>query len=168
MKYFIDCGGHHGEGLKSFIEMYNIDETWKIYSFEPNKDSFEVLKEFKYNNCNIEFINAGVWISNSKLTFNVETTSALYGSKEDGAGSTFVKLDNWNIKHPGNMCAGDYLNSYEVDVVNFSEFIRSLVDVDFLLVKLDVEGSEYDILRNIITDNSISLINDQAICGLFL
>ena len=43
MKYFIDCGGHHGEGLKSFIEMYNIDKTWEIYSFEPNKDSFEIF-----------------------------------------------------------------------------------------------------------------------------
>lgn len=160
MKYFIDCGGHHGEGLKSFIEMYNIDKTWEIYSFEPNKDSFEILKEFKYNNCNIEFINAGIWKEDSKLTFNVETTSATYGSKEDGAGSTFVNLENWNIKHPGNMEAGDYLTSYEVDVINFTNFIKSLNDVEFLLVKMDVEGSEYDILRNMISDNSILTIND--------
>jgi FkbM family methyltransferase len=160
MKYFIDCGGHHGEGLKSFIEMYNIDETWKVFSFEPNKDSFDILKDFKYNRCNIEFINAGIWISNSKLTFNVETTSPSYGSKEDGAGSTFVDLKNWNVKHTGNMGVGDYISSYEVDVINFSDFLKSLKDVEFLLVKMDVEGSEYDILRNIINDDSISVIND--------
>jgi FkbM family methyltransferase len=160
MKYFIDCGGHHGEGLKSFIEMYNIDETWKVFSFEPNKDSFDILKDFKYNRCNIEFINVGIWISNSKLTFNVETTSPSYGSKEDGAGSTFVDLKNWNVKHPGNMGVGDYISSYEVDVINFSDFLKSLKDVEFLLVKMDVEGSEYDILRNIINDDSISVIND--------
>jgi FkbM family methyltransferase len=160
MNYFIDCGGHHGEGLKIFIDMYNIDEKWKIYTFEPNKESFNILKDFKYKNCNIEFINAGIWKEDSKLTFNVETTSPGYGSKEDGAGSTFVKLENWNIKHSGNMGAGDYLTSYEVDVINFSNFIRNLNDVEFLLVKMDVEGVEYDIIRNMIIDDSILNIND--------
>ena len=36
-KIFLDCGTHYGEGLNSFINHYNIDNTWDVYSFEPNK-----------------------------------------------------------------------------------------------------------------------------------
>ena len=31
MKYFIDCGTHHGEGLMHFVDQYNIDSTWTIH-----------------------------------------------------------------------------------------------------------------------------------------
>lgn len=160
MKYYIDLGGHFGEGLRSFIDMYNIDETWKIISFEPNIESFNILKVFNYKNCNIEFINKGVWVENKTLKFRPEKTSISYGSRNDGAGSTFIDGDDWNIKNNNNIGGGDFLDEYNIEVIDFNEFLLNLKEVDFLLVKMDIEGSEYEILRRIIKTNSISIIND--------
>lgn len=159
MKYYIDCGGHFGEGLKSFIDMYKIDETWTIVSFEPNIESFEKLKKFNYNDCKIKFINKGVWIENKKMLFRPEKTTKSYGGRNDGSGSTFISNDDWNIKTADNKGAGDFLDSYEVDVIDFDYFLKSLEDVEFLLVKMDIEGSEYSILRKLIETGTISLID---------
>lgn len=160
MKYYIDCGGHFGEGLKSFIDMYNIDESWTIMSFEPNIEAFNILKEFKYKNCNIQFINKGIWIENKKMKFRPEKTSISYGGKNDGAGSTFIEENDWNIKNNNNIGGGEFLEEYEVEVIDFDELLLSLKNVEFLLVKMDIEGSEYTILRKIIETKSIQIIND--------
>jgi FkbM family methyltransferase len=163
MKYFIDCGAHHGEGLKHFIDMYNVDDTWSVYSFEPNLESFAVLKDVKYKNCNINFVNKGVWTEDTVLEFHPETTSESYGSRPDGAGSTFVSLNDWNIKNNGNWGAGDFLNSYKIEVIDLCNFLNSLKDVEFLLIKMDIEGSEYPLLRKMLNDPSINLVNDMYV-----
>lgn len=43
MKYYLDCGGHHGGGLEEFIQKYSMDDTRTIYFFEPNRDLFNIL-----------------------------------------------------------------------------------------------------------------------------
>lgn len=160
MKYFIDCGGHHGERLKYFIDMCKIGPDWKIYSFEPNKESFSILKNVKYNNCDINPINSGIWVSDGELEFNPETTHPKYGGNNDGEGSTFMPLDNWHIKSESNPGAGDFIESYKVAVTDLSRFIEELEDRDYLLVKMDIEGSEYQVLRHLISSGTISKIND--------
>lgn len=160
MKYFIDCGGHHGERLKHFIDLYNIDPTWKIYTFEPNIESFEILKKVEYKGCDINAINSGIWIENSKLTFRPETTQPKYGGRNDGEGSTFMKADNWKIKSINNPGAGDFLQSYEIAVVDLSDFIKNLEDKEYLLIKMDIEGSEYNVLRRLIETEVINDIDD--------
>lgn len=160
MKYFIDCGTHHGEGLMHFVDQYNIDSTWTIHTFEPNKASFEFLKSFEYKNCNIVKHNVGIWTEDTTLTFRPETTHPVNGRTADGAGSTFISENNWNIKTPGNWGAGDYLETYEVPVIDLSKFLKELKDPEFILLKVDIEGSEYSVLRKLINDNSIKLVND--------
>lgn len=162
MKYYIDCGGHFGEGMKNFIDMYSIDENWKIITFEPNIESFEILKNFKYKNCNIEFNNRGVWIKNEKMKFRPEKTSISYGQNVDGAASTFIKESDWFIKNPNNTGAGDFLleNEYDIEVIDFESLLKELVDVEFLLVKMDIEGCEYEILRKLIQTETIKIIDD--------
>ena len=34
-KVFIDCGANHGQGLRQFMSMFNMDSTWDIHSYEP-------------------------------------------------------------------------------------------------------------------------------------
>jgi FkbM family methyltransferase len=160
MKYFLDFGGHHGEGMMHFIDEYKIDKDWVIYTFEPNKLTFDVLKNIKYKDCNITPINKGIWVKDTVLTFKPETTSESYGGNEDGAGSTFIDLNDWNIKNNGNYGAGTFDKTYDVEVVDVSNLIRGLIDVEFLLVKMDIEGSEYAVLRKMIDDDTISIVND--------
>jgi FkbM family methyltransferase len=160
MKYFLDLGGHHGEGMMHFIDEYKIDKDWIIYSFEPNKLSFDVLKDIKYKDCNIIPINKGIWVKDTVLKFRPETTSESYGKNDDGAGSTFIGLNDWNINNDNNSGAGTFNKTYDIEVIDISSFIRELSDVEFLLIKMDIEGSEYSVLRKMIDDDTISVVND--------
>ena len=160
MKYFIDCGGHHGERLKHFIDLYKIDSSWKIYSFEPNRESFNILKSVQYNNCDINPVNSGIWTFDGELKFNPETTNQKYGGNNDGEGSTFMPIENWHIKSESNTGAGDFLDSYIIGVTDLSRFINDLEDKEYLLVKMDIEGSEYPVLRHLIKNAAISKIDD--------
>jgi FkbM family methyltransferase len=157
--YFLDCGSHFGEGLNHFMQHYKMDETWEIYSFEPNKDSYFILSNKKFN-INVKFFNKGVHTENCILKFRPETTSVSYGQRPDGAGSTFLSKDDWDItiNNPG---AGTFKNDeYEIECIDLDEFIKNLKDINFLVVKLDVEGSEYAILRKLIETGNIKKIND--------
>jgi hydrogenase maturation factor HypE len=50
--------------------------------------------------------------------------------------------------------------TYDIEVIDISSFIRELSDVEFLLIKMDIEGSEYSVLRKMIDDDTISVVND--------
>lgn len=161
MKYFIDCGGHHGERLKHFIDLHKIDPSWKIYSFEPNRESFNILKNVEHKGCNINPINSGIWIFDGELKFNPEKTNPDYfEGNQDGEGSTFMDLENWRIKSSSNPGAGDFIDSYVIGVTDLSKFIEKLEDREYLLVKMDIEGSEYPVLRHLIKEGTISKIDD--------
>ena len=147
-------------GLCISLNQYYIDSTWTIHTFEPNKASFEFLNSFEYKNCNIVKHNVGIWTEDTTLTFRPETTHPVNGRTADGAGSTFISENNWNIKTPGNWGAGDYLETYEVPVIDLSKFLKELKEPEFILLKVDIEGSEYPVLRKLINDNSIKLVND--------
>ena len=44
--------------------------------------------------------------------------------------------------------------------INFSEFLKQFNDDDYVILKLDVEGSEYDILDQLIETKLITKINE--------
>jgi FkbM family methyltransferase len=140
--------------------LHKIDSSWKIYSFEPNRESFNVLKNVEYKDCNINSINSGIWTFDGELEFNPEKTNPKYGGNQDGEGSTFMTLENWRIKIPSNPGAGDFIDSYIVDVTDLSKFIENLEDREYLLIKMDIEGSEYPVLRHLIKEGTISKIDD--------
>lgn len=151
MKYYLDCGGHHGGGLEEFIEKYNMDNTWSIYSFEPNKDSFKILCNKNYKTSTINFINKAVWTENSMMLFRPEKTN----QSHDGAGSTLLPSDKWKL----NSNSLGFGSSYIVETIDLISFINNLKDIEFLVVKLDIEGAEYDICKKLIKENNIK-IND--------
>lgn len=159
INYFLDCGSHFGEGLECFIEKYNMNEKWKVFSFEPNKKSFQILSNKKFK-VNVEFLNKGVSDNNNLIKFRPETTSESYGGNSDGAGSTFISEDDWNIKTSGNPGAGSYNEFYDVECIDLDEFINSLPNIQKLIVKLDVEGCEYKILRKLLQTGTIKKINE--------
>lgn len=162
MKYFLDCGSHHGEGLLTLIEKYNIDKDWTIFCFEPNTESFNRLINNNLD-LNITYLNKCVTDKNGFTLFHAETTTESYGGNDDVVASTCIDINDWNPKNNNNHGAGEFHNSYQVETVDFSEFINSLNDIEFLLVKLDIEGSEYNVLRHLINTDTIKKINDMYV-----
>jgi FkbM family methyltransferase len=141
-KIFLDCGTHYGEGLSNFINVYNIDPTWEVYSFEPNKHLWE--QHFTNNtNPNIQYINKAVYIHDNTITFNIAypntDASSIYG------------------KHIGD----NLYQSVEVQCVDLSKFILdNFSKDDFIAIKMDIEGAEYEVLRKMIIEGSLNYVND--------
>jgi len=108
----------------------------KIYGFEPNKNIFDKVKNIYPEKDKVEIFNLAVSDSNQTVTFH-EGYSTLSSSI--------------------NLSIPDYHQSYDVECVNFYDFIiKNKIDkIDFL--KVDCEGSEYAIF-DVIPDGFFSKI----------
>lgn len=141
-KIFLDCGTHLAEGLMKFIQMYNMDSSWEIYSFEPNTYLWQEHNEQNVHN-NIHYINKAIYTNNEIITFNI----------------AYPNTDSSSIYK--NHIGKNYYGSIDVMCLDFSEFIiQNFSKDDFIVVKMDIEGAEYAVLRKMIEDNSIQYLND--------
>ena len=68
-KVFLDMGGNKGQGLREFINKYNIDNTWIVETFEPCKECnlVDELKDINYVNIN----NVAIWTHTGKVSFSI-------------------------------------------------------------------------------------------------
>lgn len=156
---FFDCGSHYGEGLTEFIDMYTMrDPGWKAFSFEPNEDSFKRLIKATFKLRNIQFLKKAVWINDGTINFHAETPPS--SATSDGAGSTIVDLHDWKPKNETNTGAGEFNNTYPVECAHLSRFIMEHCTIDdFGVLKLDVEGAEFEILDDLIKTDVIKYID---------
>ncbi len=100
----------------------------KIIGFEPNIDLYKVCQKVYNDKERVNVFNFAVGGKNEKLTFNVGKSSL--------TSSTYGKVE-------------DFLTSYEVHSINLVDFLffNGIEKIDFL--KVDCEGSEYDIFESI-------------------
>ncbi len=126
-KLILDIGANFGYYS---ILAADINPTSRIYSFEPAPETFARLKvNIELNKfSNIQLVNKGVSDTEGNFT--------LYLSKTDNSGMTSLRI-------PENYSG----ESVSVDVVSCDRFIKnqSLSGVD--LVKIDVEGNEFNVLK---------------------
>jgi len=155
-KIFLDCGTHFGQGLEEFIRMYSMDDSWDIYSFEPNKNTYRVACE-KINYKNVKLINKAVYTYDGEILLNIETNPT---EGPTGMGSSVMGLDVWN---PQNFNLGEkrFEQNHKIECIDFSKFVTDRFEKsDLIIIKMDIEGSEYDVLEKMVIDNSIDYVND--------
>jgi|LakMenE18May11ns_1017448.scaffolds.fasta_scaffold9958636_10 FkbM family methyltransferase len=119
----VDIGFNHGIFSLGAI----MKKASKIYGFEPNKNIFEKLKDYPRKDI-VKVFNLAVSDKNETLTF-YEGDNTLGSSIYDSV--------------------VDYKESYQVQCVNFYDFIKSqgIEKIDFL--KIDCEGTEYEVFESI-------------------
>ena len=155
MKVFIDCGGHFGEGFAEFQRHLNIDPSWKIIMFEPNKVSAQALREKhlpwwkNQKNIDIELRQEIAWSSDGVGTF-MATTARGGGGPSNGVGSTAMPRANWNVPNAAE--------DYQVKTCDIAKLVLSFDSDDIIYLKLDVEGSEVEILERMIKTNAIDRV----------
>jgi len=140
-RIFIDCGAHCGESILEAKRRFGNDI--KIYSFEANTNLANALIDHFKNDSNVNIENKAVWIDDSIIEFYLSTSwsdgSSLYKEKNSGGISENILL--------------------KIPSLNLSEFIKQHSD-KYIILKLDIEGAEYEILNKLINEGTISFVNE--------
>jgi len=142
---FIDLGTNTGQGFNYFRRFFKLD-LFDYILVEPNPNLEDHIKKLilKSNFVNkIEFINKAAHISDSN--------TKLLGTIEDERGKTSEGASIIK-EHNSKMYTSQVEHGLDVETFDFVKKLQSLKHYDNIIIKMDVEGSEYDILEDMINN----------------
>lgn len=144
---YIDIGCFDGDSIIKFLAN-NPEKKWEVFGFDPNPNFTELWVNLAdgltVNNIQeISMSRAAAWINNDPVSFTVRPPEAPYGS-------TIMKNKNdWG--------QGQII---QVEAFDFSEWLKeNFTEEDYVVVKCDCEGAEYDILDKLIADGNQNLVD---------
>ena len=139
---FVDCGGHDGCSIRRFRKDFDPKGRFEIVTFEPNAAFAGCYSALPRHG----LIQAAVSDRNGVQDFFLD--------REDGDGSTLFR--NKLTRETGGFGTLDTANPATVRTVDLSSWIRQNTTMfDYVILKLDVEGAEYDILEKMVRDRTI-------------
>jgi len=148
MKYiYIDGGARIGESIEILLDKREELKGCDSYLFECNPAHINTLNDIKFNNNNYNFIikNEALWVENVEKDF-------------------YLSIDKWGdlgcTLKPEKKELLDINNPIKVKCVDLSQFLKSFKDDEYIILKLDVEGAEYDILEHLIKEGTINKIKE--------
>jgi FkbM family methyltransferase len=153
-KIFIDGGAHKGEAIEVLIDKRPDMFGCEVYFYEPNIDLIPFLEKMSQENknYNIKVFNCALWDTDGEINFleSIERWSTL--------ASTVVPTMNeiWGLKL-------DRENPKKVTSKSLSNILKTFNDEDYLVVKLDIEGSEYYVIEDLFTTKQIEKIDELYI-----
>jgi len=138
LKVIIDVGAHKGEFTSYILKIKNIK---KIFCFEPQikinqilVNRFSHISKIRIFNCALDKVAGKKYIFINKLT---STSSLQIHNKK----SFFLKLKNFLQKSKS-----DYIKKYKVQTNTIDNIFQN-IDLKKSLLKIDVEGSEMNVLN---------------------
>jgi FkbM family methyltransferase len=151
-KIFLDCGSNIGQGFEEISKIEGVDSSWEVHMFEPNKTCLSSLKKYERENLHIH--NVALWDEDCHR--NLQISYCPLDEDWTGGASNVLEMDeHWNkVNDEGFRDLG------QVECINFSNFITDNLNLDdYVLLKLDIEGSEFKVLSDLISNNTIGYIN---------
>jgi len=150
---FIDCGANTCKVLRDNIIKF---PHFEFYAFEPQPDLSNACREIisQYPNVKITYCNKAIWIKNERRPLYLATRW-----KQDYKGGSTLLSD-----HKKTFASIDYLNPVFVDAIDFSEWLSdNFCSDDYVVVKMDIEGAEYDVLEKVIRDGNHRIIKKAIV-----
>jgi FkbM family methyltransferase len=152
-RIFIDCGANTCTVLRGFIKRF---PNFEFFAFEAQPElaaeGERVIQELPQTK--IRYFSKAVWIRDEELSFYLATR---WGPNHRG-GSTLV---TGNIN---NQSAINYESPIRVEAIDFSSWLgANFGPEDYVIVKMDIEGAEYDVLEKVITDGNLRLLDELII-----
>jgi FkbM family methyltransferase len=143
-KIFLDCGAHEATSVKRFKKEYPGSKEYEIYSFEGMAECKKSFKKYP----DVKFKNNLVWIEDGAREFyvNGREGSSVYKDKAErrgsgGKGKLSVKPET-------------------VKSIDFDRWIKEEFNKDdYIILKMDIEGAEYEVVEHMIKNGSISYID---------
>jgi len=138
----IDCGANTGDISALFLA-----RGARVIAFEPDPVAFNYLRDRFMGNKKIECINKAVSNRDGNGEFFFHQQRQAKGGKEFTVSSSLIR-EKINVNNRSGI---------EVDLIDLSSYIKGL-DRDVDILKLDVEGSEIEILEKMISDKTYKRI----------
>jgi FkbM family methyltransferase len=148
---FLDCGSNIGQGFEFFKKYYPL-KLFDYILFEPNPYCFEVLKE-KY----AAQESTGVHLKN--VAVGIEETNVDFYGLEDEKGGIYSVGGTVLPEHNSKTFAFPDRASLQVTSINFADFLRDIFqqkDYHSIILKLDIEGGEYQVLDSLLAHGLLS------------
>ena len=154
---FLDCGTHLCEGLVNFYNKGIINDTFEIHTFEANP-ACNIEERIKQLPLNITPYNKAVWVEDGYVLFNQENhQKSRTGSPTDG----YSDIDGWGSAVDGiGFNHKGYDTKIKIPSINFSNFISQFPKNSNIICKMDIEGSEFQVLRHLIKEKTITRIKE--------
>lgn len=123
-KIFLDCGHYVGKALEYYAPF--MDDSWLVYAFEPNTQLNVTMtsKRFPFP---VSWVQKAVWIEDGEVDFEL-------GGREDAS----------HISSVGQ----------PVPSLDFSKFVAELPQDAVIVCSMDIEGSEFPVLRKMLADKT--------------
>lgn len=156
-KVFIDCGSNVGQGLRQFINMFSINDDWEIHCYEPTPDLS--LEKDLLNLPNVTLHKSAVWSKNGKIKFSLCIPNEKWEEASEGS-SVLGLFDLEECIDPNSFAYR--LNDTVVDVesIDINDILKKYSKDDYIVVKLDIEGSEFEVCRRLLEGDEIFKINE--------
>lgn len=139
---FVDCGGHNGSSVRKFRQTR--DPLCEVVTFEPNPLYAECYRGLERH----RLIAAAVWTEDGAGSFYLDPI--------DGDGSSLFR-----DKRTGSI---DRDRPIQIATVDLSAWIlRTIPEGDSIILKLDVEGAEYDVLDKMLSDGTDRYVRELLI-----
>jgi len=130
---FFELGGYNGTYSQEIFDKFNP----QMYIFEPSKEYYKVLLE-KFDYPNVNIYNFG--LSNENKT-------------------AYLNYDN-DATHISQTPSSNY---EKVELKKLSDFISSK-NINFInLININIEGSEYEVLEDLINSGFVNIIDNIQI-----
>lgn len=149
-----DIGAHHGETALRFGALF---KEAKILSFEPFLDSFKILEEKSRVLNNIELFNFGFLDTTGEKEFYLNSGSPTNSTKK----LSIKASDTWNQRF-------DELQKVTLRFRDLDSFVQEKGISKIDLLKIDVQGAEYEVLnggKKLFRKGLINLVYLEIIMG---
>lgn len=149
-KAIIDCGACQGLATKTFLDGEQNPHEYFCVQFEPWEKLIDGLLKMtqQYPGVAFQIHGKAVWIKDGQVDF--------YFCGKGSQGSTIVK-EKFSNKV-------DHNNPVKVESIDFSFWLEQNFDKeDFIVLKMDIEGAEYEVLNKMIDDGTIDYVDELII-----
>ena len=181
---YIDLGANNGDSVKAFVDRLSINaediaydgskavaggwqallnrpdnastklSTWHILAFEASEGHNGGLEDIRRNLTDHKYVASVKMFNGTAITTYDGTITFIWDGSEASAGATTIQ-DSFSA-------IGKKVTIPCMDIVTL--FKREHISIeDFVVVKMDVEGAEYDIVKRIITSGLYRYIDRLAV-----
>lgn len=141
----MNCGGHNGCSARWFRDVIDQKNEFHIHSFEPDPRFWRSYQDLE----NHTLHKKALWKWDGRVDFYLSDTPL-------GNGSSVIKE-----KKTGYL---DKDNPISVKCIDFSQWIKRYFKLeDYIFVKMDIEGAEYEVLNKMIKDNTLCYMDRLTI-----